>query len=125
VRTKKVTVHYCDHCSGRKFTVPAMVKHELACTMNPNRVCRMCKMAGLTQKPLSELMAAAPVFELDREKQDDGSALRKAAGNCPACILAAIRQSNEAGYMEFNWKEESRVWVKRHFRDPNESPYGH
>jgi len=88
MRTKKVTVHYCDHCSKRKFTVPAMVKHEIGCTMNPNRVCGMCKMLAEEGGP----EPAPPRDELVRIMDADGfAAMCKAAEDCPACILAALR----------------------------------
>lgn len=112
MRSRTVTVWYCGHCSKRKFTRPAMEKHELSCTMNPDRVCKMCKMAGLEQKPVKELVALVPVFEFDKEEQDNGKHLREATGNCPACILAALRQhTDHGGCVEFNWKEESKAWI--------------
>ena len=43
-------------------------------------------------------------------------ALREAAEGCPACMLAALRQSGCIGFAEFNWMEER----ERFLRDANE-----
>ena len=62
-----------------------MAKHEARCTHNPSRVCGMCKIAtddDDAQKPMGDLIAALDVGGLP--------ALRELAGECPACILAAI-----------------------------------
>ena len=108
MRSRTVTVWYCGHCSKRKFTRPAMEKHELSCTMNPERVCKMCKMAGLEQRSIAELIDNLPVWDSDQKDV----AVRKASGNCPACLLAACRQAPAGlGMKDFNWKEESKAWI--------------
>lgn len=52
--------------------------------MNPNRECRMCSAARLTQKPVAELKIILTHTGLDN--------LINYVGGCPACTLAAIRQ---------------------------------
>ena len=114
MRSRKVTRYYCDHCSKGKFHRPAMEKHELSCTMNPNRVCRMCKMAQIEQKTLSALIPLLPVFNTENPDPGKGEAIRAATNGCPACILAAIRQSTGGSHMAFYWKDESKAWIKEH-----------
>ena len=62
-----------------------MIKHEIHCTMNPNRTCRMCWAAEIKQKPMEELRGALGEGGIDK--------LTNIAGGCPACILSALRQS--------------------------------
>lgn len=86
---KQVWSYQCDHCKVRKYSLGAISKHEASCTANPNRVCRMHRYFEKDQRPVVELCAA-----LSLSLPDGGmAALRKLAGGCPACILAAIRQS--------------------------------
>ena len=98
-----------------------MKKHEAGCTMNPNRVCGMCRVAGIEQQPIQELINAL----------GDGtnlSKLRDLSENCPACILAAIRQSRVFCYDDgglgkdnsaaFNYKaEKESLWKDINNRD--------
>lgn len=75
--------HYCDHCKKSTGTRPAMIKHEKACTANPDRACSMCDRLGEVQLSMPELQQAF----------DKGfAALQEAAHDCPACILATQRQ---------------------------------
>lgn len=64
--------------------------HEVHCTANPNRDCRMCRRLELSQQPIERLKA---VFESEGLR-----GLREATGNCPVCILAALRQSGAFRY---------------------------
>lgn len=115
MRTKKMNRYWCDFCKKTGGSATHMKKHESRCTNNPNRVCGMCtEMIKQEQPKLSELVAILPnvkQFECKEEglvgntyiTMDQNAAkhatekimpaLRDAAGNCPACILAAIRQS--------------------------------
>lgn len=118
MRTKKVSRYWCDFCSKAGLQAAAMRKHEKHCTMNPARACRVCNLIinGLSteeleaMKPLAEMVAMMPDpapyqalsfgDELEREHSALIAALvavlpalRLAAGGCPACMLAAIRQS--------------------------------
>jgi len=97
-----------------------MEQHEKGCTANPNRYCRMCKFADGNHAKMEDLISAA--FKgLDE--------LRRVAGNCPACMLAAIRgtwrvnppDGDEFGWTvggghsslsEFNFKEELQEFWK-------------
>ena len=75
--------HYCDHCKKSTSTKPAMIKHESACTANPNRVCSMCARMGEVQLTMEQLTEAY---------LKGFKALREACNDCPACILATDRQ---------------------------------
>ena len=100
--------YYCDFC--KKSSGRTLADHERHCTMNPNRVCRFCKLLGETQAPIADLLAAlrsgvVPVLP----------ALKKSAHDCPACILAAIRQlpPEEYGALDdsvtmYDYKAESK-----------------
>ena len=84
--------------------------------MNPNRVCGMCKMVEGDQKDIKELLAILPdpsdylieeeinlghpigvqkyeSFQgLEEAVSEALPELRKLVDNCPACIMAALRQ---------------------------------
>jgi len=96
----------CEHCGKKNWSIGHMRNHELHCTKNPDRECRVCKMVEGEQKPIAELTALLPNLASWRDEYDninyaEGSresvnaalkALRDACDNCPACILAALRQ---------------------------------
>lgn len=111
--------------------------HEKHCTMNPDRECRMCKMvspgyerADFQPAPLHVLIALLPnrfsLVSKNHELQQAGvltdtdgllksaiPVLRKATGNCPACMLAAIRQAGIPVPMaeDFNFTAEVKdIW---------------
>lgn len=133
--------YYCDFCKksgGSKYHIQ---KHEDHCTMNPSRKCGMCKAMDETPKPISELLTLLPdpeefhsvkhhsdfefsgiisggwdedVYEMPKEIADKIlTDLRETTNNCPACIMAALRQkgiflSLIAGF-DFK-KEVDRFW---------------
>ena len=144
--TKKVNRYYCEFCKKAGQSAMHISGHEKSCTMNPNRVCNMCKMTPgpKPQKPMTELFPLMPKVDpgfWNTWGSFDGSlllemkavvdaitkalpALRDACGDCPACILATLRQSgirvplitsfNFTKEVQFLWdcinenKEESR-----------------
>jgi len=104
VKRKRCT---CDFCGKRNWSPGHMRKHELHCTMNPDRECRVCKMVEGEQKPIAELMAVLPptptraddeygysmIVGLTEEQVNATiPALRAVCGACPACMMAALRQ---------------------------------
>jgi len=102
----------CDYCGKKNWSIGAMKKHELHCTKNPDRECRVCQMVEGTQKPIAELMALLPdpatyetdgdVIQSDHNVSDSGrltndsnaalKELRELCDSCPGCIMAAFRQ---------------------------------
>lgn len=90
--------HYCDFCKKSGATRPSMAKHEAGCTLNPGRKCRFCELSGNVQLPMAEILE---ILYTKRYK-----AMREAVGNCPACILAALRQQHNDGLPAFGTPEE-------------------
>lgn len=87
MKTKMRSRYYCDHCGKGNGSASYMRRHESGCTLNPARVCGMCHdgRVGPTKTP-AELLAIL--------NADGFAALCEAAGNCPACILSALRPLN-------------------------------
>lgn len=107
MRTKLVKRRWCDFCNRAGLRAPSMARHERHCTMNPARACRTCRLIdggnGTDAEGLRALIAILPSGpvpewgnELDAFLATVDAAipkLREAAGGCPACMLAAIRQA--------------------------------
>ena len=127
---KQVWLYGCAFCKKKGRSAVHIKRHEASCTMNPNRICRMCK-AGDAQKPIAELMAQLPDPNQYSWKDDFGftqfsepfeaalnegvKRLRELTGNCPACIMAALRQRKipVPCAKEFKWDEEVKAfWDK-------------
>ena len=137
MRRKQVWAYYCDFCKKTGRSASAMSKHEKKCTLNPNRVCGMCRAASLEQKPLSELMRIANhgLYRPRGPATRTGNAklvleMIDYAEGCPVCVLAALRQSgktrpvcNEDGLIlvdayPFNYKEEiDKFWAELRERE--------
>jgi len=125
MRRKRVWRYYCDFCGRGGCAASHIKRHEAGCTANPNRVCGLCARIKIEQSPIAELISA-----LKSGPDDDYKlgllALRKLAENCPACILAAIRQSgvqrppswdgeedmDPGCSVEFHFKDELAAWWK-------------
>lgn len=119
--------YYCDHCKKSGGTSYHMLKHERGCTANPNRVCGVCDRVGLDSAPLTELIELVRQSGkseyneyLDRNwLRLDAAAfaqLKEKAGECPCCILAAIRQAHAevaGGALLFDFKKELKdIWSR-------------
>lgn len=84
MKTKMRPRYYCDHCGKGSGSPSYMHRHESGCTLNPNRVCGMCK--DDHQKKPAELLAILNAVGF--------GAMCEAANYCPACILSALRPLN-------------------------------
>lgn len=139
MKTKLVKRHWCDFCGKAGLQAHAMAKHEAHCTLNPARDCRVCGLLGGSVKVGAERMAMLIAMLPDpteylasngwAESADSqharlSSALSKAlpklraeVENCPACILAVLRQKKIPVPMvdEFNFTAE----MKSIFNDIN------
>lgn len=124
---KQVWQYRCDHCGKRNLSASSITQHEKHCTKNPDRKCRMCVAAGGLQEPIEDLIGC-----IDISLPDEGLArLRDLAGNCPACILAALLQcgAHRPGFTlmyppmlrdlaigslpdGFDFKTESKEWMQ-------------
>ncbi len=107
MRVKRVNRYYCEFCKKAGCSGYHMTRHEASCTLNPNRVCRLCTRIENEPTDLAAAIALLPVPTL-HELQEHGAtfygdslykavaaalpALREATGNCPVCIMAALRQ---------------------------------
>lgn len=119
-----VKKYTCDFCKKSKYTPQSMKLHEKHCTLNPARECRMCYFAfGSETSPMSELL------NIYGDGSDENlNRLRKHIDDCPACILATIRQAKinfdcivPEGYQashEFDFKKESAKFLELHKPDP-------
>ena len=110
MKTKQVNRYYCDFCKKSGCSKGHMRRHEDHCTLNPDRMCGMCRMLEETQPPLASLIEMLPDPKGHERYDEDFNTrhfadaftnscneslkgLRDAANDCPACILAAIRLS--------------------------------
>jgi hypothetical protein len=128
--------YYCEFCKKAGNSAFHMEKHEKGCTLNPHRKCRMCDFVAGIQKPIAELIVLLPNPDDFKEEVRDSitgeflytsfnvpdepiskglQALREATDNCPACIMAAIRQRGipVPAVMGFNFTQECKdVWAQ-------------
>jgi hypothetical protein len=115
----------CDFCGKNKHQKKAMEIHERGCTMNPDRLCKLHVWATGEEKAPSILDSIQILRDHYGDKDRGLAALREFVGNCPACILAALRQTemckgyaDEEGYSppaigkeQFDFKKElAEVW---------------
>jgi hypothetical protein len=127
MRQKQVWRYWCDYCKKAGLQKAAMIRHETHCTLNPNRRCRVCDIIGWAPDDLPKWIAMLP-DPAQYKKYDSGEyfhggltvdanlslpSLRKAAGGCPACIMAAIRLRGIPVPMvtDFNFTDEmKKIW---------------
>ena len=141
MKTLTKNVYYCDFCRKHGLSRPAMEKHERHCTMNPQRTCRWTIDAD---EGHADVSLAYVVAELQRRaplELEDIDWLRKTLTDtdegCPACMLAALRQSGldyhltPRGARLFDYdaevarwrKAEQEHWQQQEYRDLQASLY--
>lgn len=139
MRSETRVIHYCDFCGKHRHLRSAMEKHERGCTMNPDRVCRWS--IGDEAHPefvLRELASSLHERACPALAAMDIDWLREVIGGCPACMLAALRQS---GVKNFQWgsdggfvfkyedeierrrEEEREHWIEEERREMYASMY--
>lgn len=131
MKVRRVNRYYCDFCKKANCSGASISTHEQHCTKNPKRTCRMCKVLLEQEQPSTDaLLATLPdpeqfkrlidgtggmyYFEFGDALGPALTALRKAAGNCPACIMAACRQKGipVVAFSDFNFTKESKsLWA--------------
>lgn len=84
MKRKSVFKFACEHCNRISDVESVILDHEQRCIRNPERVCGMCREAGLQQVERFDLLTALANRGLD--------GLRDAAHGCPACVLSTILQ---------------------------------
>ncbi|MDY6895003.1 MAG: hypothetical protein SVO01_06255 [Thermotogota bacterium] len=133
MRQKMVWRYYCDYCGKGGCGKWQMAKHEKHCTMNPNRVCRMCEGVPTPPEKLAEAIAILPdptsykrhSFDIDLSKaiKDTLPMVRGIVDDCPACILAALRQKGQGKLYDLNsfdyGEEVKQMWVDRNAENDN------
>ena len=125
---KKAWRYYCEYCKKRGGSGGHIKKHEKHCTLNPNRECGMCELRGESPYKMSDLLNCLPDPEpfkwideygfcsypgLNKSVEEAMPALRRLVGECPACIMAALRQKGiPVPVVEsFNYKKECEIWL--------------
>jgi hypothetical protein len=127
MRIKKVNRYWCDFCNKAGLSAHAMRKHEQHCTLNPLRKCRVCQFInggnGCCIEELKSLLQDATAYSrLLEATEATMPSLREATDNCPACIMAALRQAKIPVPMvdSFDFKAE----MQKIFNDSNQSREG-
>jgi hypothetical protein len=95
MKTKLVNRYYCDFCKKSGGAARWILRHETGCTMNPNRTCGMCRLMQNEQAPIVDLVHVLVMESPEVAIKN----LREVSGGCPACMLAAIRQSGLSMYV--------------------------
>lgn len=116
MREKTVKRYFCEYCrrsGGSKFH---MAKHERGCTNNPARICTMHEFigGGEDDTPVSENVAFLTASGF--------TALRAKVENCPACLLATLRQSDDPLFdqvIEFDFKVEREAFWEAYREEYN------
>ena len=127
--TKMKHVYYCEHCGRHRLTPNSILKHELTCTANPDRVCKVCgliSMANLLDKYKDCFVIVEDVdvqgyhTETSHWKGEPLTLkdLRDDTEACPICVLAVIRQCNlnrsPGDFNTFDYKtEHNEYWSER------------
>jgi hypothetical protein len=151
MRTVKRNVYYCDHCNKRNLSLFHMRKHEAHCTANPLRICGVCESASISRGAIERFKArfsladnpnANPSFDdiYDPEQNHDEKIVtwigepitlrevRDSVDNCPACILAVLRQTGLNRHYfhleKFEFKKELRDYLNANRADLMEAYYG-
>jgi len=105
--------YYCEYCKKSGGAANWIKKHEERCTLNPNRYCGYCHLLegarSINEEPpkLADLMAILPNPDkyvlsdewgftsypgLEEAVDAVLPKLREMCNDCPACIMAALRQ---------------------------------
>lgn len=111
MKKRKAWRYMCEFCKKSNCSAPSIRKHESRCTLNPERHCGMCDIACKAQPSMADLLASLPLRPTDKWPDltdEQQQALRAAADDCPACIMAALRQSGwaVACMTSFDFKKE-------------------
>jgi len=139
MKTIKKNVYYCDFCGKRSLSASAMKKHELHCTANPDRHCRLCDNNSGVRDIVIELKKRFEFEEVMDEFAEFHteakwvrnpitlSEIEGLADNCPNCMLAIIRQTglNRYPFMDdnginpfhFEYKKLFNQWMQEKRND--------
>ena len=127
MRKAKRWVYWCDFCGKSGRSAGYMSSHEKSCTMNPDRVCRMCTHGEAAQAKMGDMLKAlelAKIEEIEEKniplwmtvkienEKEAIERLREVSNNCPMCMLAAIRQTTKYPMIfdSFKFEREKAVY---------------
>ena len=134
MKTIKKNIYYCDFCRKKGLSSGHMKTHELHCTANPNRDCRVCHQGSFLAEHVQQLkdrFDIVPNFVEGHGVYGDKISwksepvtlkeVRRLADNCPMCTLALLRQSGlniyvfmeltKLGFTEFDFKAELESYM--------------
>lgn len=132
-------VYYCEYCKKKSLRKDVIQKHEIYCTMNPGRRCKICEMGEFETKPLSELLELTKKYNklevIDNGYgyaiEVDGSLtveefeeIRGFVGICPCCLMAVIKQNKlhpPMGHWKF--REEMESFLRSHYNSSEAIEY--
>lgn len=119
MKTVLKKVYYCDSCKKRYLSVGRMNKHERGCTLNPERICGLCK--NKTKDLIESKLSGRKLFFKDGQilktpfinkelTEDEFKTIYEALGKCPYCTLAYLRLNGLRAYDLFDWKKDVQDW---------------
>lgn len=130
MKEKIVRQYTCEFCGKKRYRRHIMAMHELHCTANPDRECRMCKVkrnipeiifiVKTTARLQGHELAAGPIVFTD-EKPETSKVLQhieELTDGCPACILAVHRVGKF--FTEFDFKKASELWFARKMEEESD-----
>lgn len=123
MKVKQKKVYYCDFCG--KHSLKNLSRHEKHCTLNPNRQCKLCGRASIseiipkykieTQKEWftdHNSVLGETVVKIEKIAEAKLEQLKNEVEGCPNCILTVIR-CNKYQWpikMNFNYQEAIENW---------------
>lgn len=116
--------YYCEYCKKSGSSGGHIARHEKSCTMNPDRICKFCKHIGVEQPSMIDMLKILQIAKIKEDEDRYGitftienekeaiEKLREVANNCPACMLAAIRQYTKYPmiFTAFSFPEEKKIF---------------
>ena len=127
MKTKKMTVFYCEFCGRHRLR--SVKAHEETCTLNPGRHCKLCDSGPGTIDPIIEKYEKKfIVFESDEEEilvytrqaiylePFTWRDILSDVEGCPICCLAILRQMGLTFYYhddvhkDFDYKKLVKEW---------------
>ena len=97
----KKNVYYCEFC--KKHSLRSLAEHEKSCTLNPDRHCKLCDIAGFFDGKLVD-EAINKIFLLSFEQNTIGyknikiselqfNEITGGMDGCPACLASVVRRA--------------------------------
>lgn len=119
-------VYYCDYCNKHYFSKYWAQQHEMHCTANPNRECKMCDLNG-SHNIIPELLDKFYEHVKEKGTLPLFTTIVKETDNCPNCILTILRQFNkdprfaniheehdDFGYARWSYSEELKAFWRQY-----------